>query len=176
MKASPYQPSLLRLLHGVMMLLVPLAWLSGLVVAALYDGRWGRLPVQPPGDWIDIHGTLGVLLWPLALLFGAYAISVGRFRLRHAANAAPLLALALAIGSGKCMDEQWLRRGELHHLAYNLHLVAWALLAVSVVWHGGSVLQRGGRALAGSMTSLAVRSNDGPRQWPAQLRRWWRGR
>lgn len=94
-----------------MMLLVPLAWLSGLVVAALYDGR---------------------------------------FRLRHAANAAPLLALALAIGSGKCMDEQWLRRGELHHLAYNLHLVAWAL--------------------------LAVRSNDGPRQWPAQLSRWWRGR
>ena len=28
----PYQPSLLRLLHGATALLVPLAWLTGLVV------------------------------------------------------------------------------------------------------------------------------------------------
>lgn len=28
----PYQPSLLRLLHGVTALLVPLAWMTGLLV------------------------------------------------------------------------------------------------------------------------------------------------
>jgi hypothetical protein len=47
-----------------MVLVVPLAWLSGFVVYSNRDGRWGRLPWQASGDWIDIHGSLGVLLWP----------------------------------------------------------------------------------------------------------------
>ena len=34
-----------------------------------------------PGNWINIHGTLGVILWPLALLFGLYSLSIGRARL-----------------------------------------------------------------------------------------------
>jgi uncharacterized iron-regulated membrane protein len=66
----PYQPSLLRLLHGATALLALAAWLSGLVVYSSFDGRWGRLPLNLAGDWIDIHGSLGVILWPLALLFG----------------------------------------------------------------------------------------------------------
>ena len=69
----PYQPSLLRLLHGVTALLVPLAWLTGLLVDSAYDGRFGRLPFRLPGEWIDVHGTAGVMLWPVALLFGLYA-------------------------------------------------------------------------------------------------------
>ncbi len=64
----PYQPSLLRLLHGATALLVPLAWLTGLLVYSTYDGRFGRLPFSLAGEWIDIHGTVGFLLWPLALL------------------------------------------------------------------------------------------------------------
>ena len=71
----PYQPSLLRLLHGVTALLVPLAWLTGLLVYTTYDGRFGRLPVTLPGEWIDTHGSVGVLLWPVALLVGFYAIT-----------------------------------------------------------------------------------------------------
>ena len=101
----PYQPSLLRLLHGATVLLVPLAWLSGFLVYANYDGRFGRLPISIPGEWIDIHGTLAVLLWPIALLFGAYALTAGRARLRQPANAIALVALALAVGSGKLMQE-----------------------------------------------------------------------
>jgi hypothetical protein len=27
---------------------------------------------------IDIHGTVGVVLWPIALLFGLYALSLGQ--------------------------------------------------------------------------------------------------
>ena len=114
-----YQPSLLRLLHGITALLVPLAWLSGLVVLANHDGRWLRLPVAVPGEWIDIHGTVGALLWPVALLFVLYAIGVGRARLRQPANAAALLGLGLAVGSGKLMQEDWLRTGQLDHLAYH---------------------------------------------------------
>jgi hypothetical protein len=165
----PYQPSLLRLLHGITAILVPLAWLSGLVVLANHDGRWFRLPFAVPGEWIDIHGTVGALLWPVALLFVVYAIGVGRVRLRQAANTAALLGLVLAVGSGKLMQEDWLRTGQLDHLAYHLHLVAWMLITGAVIWHVGSVLRRGGVRFAASMGQLHVRDNDGPRHWAAQL-------
>ena len=45
---APRQPLLLRLLHGAMVVLVPLAWLSGAVVFSNYDGRWLRLPLAFP--------------------------------------------------------------------------------------------------------------------------------
>lgn len=77
MGRPPYQPSLLRLLHGATAVLVGAAWLSGLVVYSLHDGRWGRLPLHPPGDWVDLHGTAGVVLLPVAVLFAAYACTLG---------------------------------------------------------------------------------------------------
>ena len=169
-RVPPYQPSLLRVLHGAMVVLVPLAWLSGLLVYSIHDGRFGRLGWQPAGDWIDLHGTLGVLLWPLALLFGLYAITLGRARLSQPANAVALGALALAVGSGKLMDEDWLRSGQLDHVAYDLHLLAWGLVAGAVVWHGVAVLRRGGTALAGSMFQLQRRSHDQPWHWWSQIR------
>jgi uncharacterized iron-regulated membrane protein len=74
MARAPYQPSLLRLTHGVTALLVLAAWLSGLFVYSRYDGRWGRLPFTPGGNWIDLHGTAGFLLLPLGLAFAAYSL------------------------------------------------------------------------------------------------------
>jgi hypothetical protein len=173
--ARPYQPSLLRLLHGLNALLIPLAWLSGFLVYNRYDGRWGQLPLPLSGDWVDIHGTLGVLLWPLALLFGLYALGPGRARLRRPANSLALLALALAVGSGKLMQEEWLREGELQHLVYSVHLLAWLLIALAVLLHLGGVLQLGGLPLARSMFHPALQRGDLPGDWPRQLGRWWRG-
>lgn len=170
----PYQPSLLRLLHGTMVVLVPVAWLSGFLVYSNHDGRWGRLGWPVPGNWIDIHGTLGVVLWPLALLFGLYALSIGRARLNQAANAAALLGLALAVGSGKLMDEDWLRNGQLDHIVYSLHLLAWLLIAGSVIWHLAAVMKKGGIALATSVFQLQVRNNDFPQDWPKQIKGWFR--
>jgi hypothetical protein len=170
----PYQPSLLRLLHGAMALLVPLAWLSGLLVYSLHDGRWGRLAWSPGGDWIDIHGTVGVLLWPPALVFVLYALSLGRWRLNRPANAAALLGLALAVVSGKLMAEDWLRSGQLEHVVYGLHLTAWLVVAVVLIWHAAAVLVRGGTALAASMLQVQLRANDTPKHWPAQVGRWFR--
>ena len=167
----PYQPSLLRLLHGVTALLVPLAWLTGLLVYSAADGRFGRLPFTLPGEWIDIHGTVGVLLWPIAMLFGLYALTVGRARLRQPANAIALLALVLAVGSGKLMQEDWLRQGQLDHLVYSVHLLAWLLIALAVALHVGAVLQRGGWPLARSMASIQVRAGDLPGNWFDQIRR-----
>ena len=167
----PYQPSLLRLLHGATALLVPLAWLTGLLVYSADDGRFGRLPIAFPGEWIDIHGTVGVLLWPIALLFALYALTAGRARLRQPANALALVALALAVGSGKLMDEDWLRDGQLDHLVYSVHLLAWVLIALAVTLHGAGVLQRGGWPLARSMASVQLRPGDLPGNWLDQIRR-----
>ena len=146
-----HQPLLLQLLHGLTALLVPLAWLSGLVVFSQYDGRWGRLPFTLPGDWMDLHGSVGVALIPVALVFGVYALGPGRWRLGQWGNALPLLALALALGSGKAMQEEWLHEGELHHLAYSLHLLGWLLLALAVPVHLLTLLRRGGWPLLTSM-------------------------
>ena len=165
----PYQPSLLRLLHGATALLVPLAWLTGLLVYSSHDGRFGRLPFARPGGWIDIHGSFAVLLWPIALLFGLYALSAGRARLRQPANALALLALALAVGSGKLMQEDWLRDGQLNHPVYSVHLLAWLLLALAVSLHVATILRRGGLPLASSMASLQLRAGDLPGNWPGQL-------
>ncbi|MFM7269421.1 MAG: cytochrome b/b6 domain-containing protein [Cyanobium sp.] len=171
--AHPYQPSLLRLLHGANALLLPLTWITGLAVYSIHDGRWGRLPFPRGLEWIDIHGTIGVLLWPLALLFTLYALTLGRFRLRQPANALALAALLLAVGSGKLMREEWLEQGQLDHLVYGVHLLAWLLIAFAVLWHGLAVVRRGGWPLARSMASLRIRSGDGPMHWPAQLLRPW---
>jgi hypothetical protein len=167
---APYQPSLLRLLHGAIALLVPLAWITGLLVYSAHDGRFGRLPFSLPGEWIDIHGTVGVVLWPIALLFVLYALTLGRARLRQPANALALGALVLAVGSGKLMNEDWLRQGELQHGIYLLHLLAWLGLGLAVFWHLGAVLKRGGTALARSMLSLRTMPQDRPRHWPGQIR------
>jgi hypothetical protein len=169
--ARPYQPSLLRLLHGTTALLVPLAWLSGLLVYSNFDGRFGRLPFRLAGEWIDIHGMVGVLLWPIALLFALYALTAGRPRLRQPANALALLALVLAVGSGKLMQEGWLREGQFDHLVYSVHLLAWLLLAGAVALHVLAVLQRGGWPLARSMASVQLRPGDQPRHWPGQILR-----
>jgi len=173
--ARPYQPSLLRLLHGGTALLVLSAWLSGLLVWLTADRR--GLPLQWAwlqeigGDWIDIHGTAGVLLLPVAVLFGAYALSLGKARLRRAANALPLAALALAIGSGKLMDEDWLREGVLDPVVYTVHLLAWLLLTLSLIAHLWGAVALGGQPLLRSMFMLELRHNDLPGQWLAQIKR-----
>lgn len=167
----PYQPSLLRLLHGATALLVVGAWITGFLVYNRFDGRWGRLPLALSGEWIDIHGSVAVVLWPLALVFALYALTLGRSRLGHPANLIALLALALAVGSGKLMQEDWLEDGELGQGIYSVHLLAWLTLTLATLVHVGAVLSRGGRPLAASMLSLEVRRRDQPGDWLGQIKR-----
>ena len=157
--ARPTQPALLRVLHGTTAMAVLGCWLSGFVVYSTYDGRWGRLPLTVPGNWVDLHGSFGVVLLPLAVLLTAYALTKGRRRLQRPTNAIPLLALALAIGSGKLMREDWPRTGQLHHLAYSLHLLAWLLIGAAVASHLWGVLRHGGWRLAQSMLSADFSRN-----------------
>ena len=168
--AAPYQPSLLRLLHGLTAAGALLCWFTGASVYSQFDGRWGRLPLQLP-DAIDLHGTAGFLLKLVAVPFVLYALSLGRARLRRPANAVALLALLLSLGSGLLMNEDWLREGQLEPLVYHLHLLGWLVLTAAVLWHGLAQLRRGGPALALSMLQLRIRPGDAPADWPAQLRR-----
>ncbi len=169
--ARPYQPSLLRLLHGLVAFVVAGCWISGLVVYSRFDGRWGRLPFNPPGDWVDVHGSIGVLLVLAAVPFVAYAFGPGRARLARAANAAVLAGLILAVASGLRMDEHAVRAGALQEPAYVMHVGIALLLTLAVLGHLGGVLARGGWPLARSMFSPSVKSGDLPTDWPAQLRR-----
>jgi len=157
--------------HGATVLLVPLYWISGVLVYFRHDARLVRLPFSLDGEWVDIHGTVGVLLWPPALLFALYALTAGRLRLRQPANALALVALVMAVGSGKLMDEDWLRDGQFHHLVYSVHLFAWLLIALAVTLHVVAVLHRGGLPLARSMASVQLRPGDLPGNWFDQIRR-----
>ncbi len=75
------------------------------------------------------------------------------------------------MGSGKLMNEDWLRQGQLQPLVYSLHLLGWLAITGAVLWHLGALLRRGGTPLLGSMLSLRNRSGDQPKDWPRQLRR-----
>jgi hypothetical protein len=82
----------------------------------------------------------------------------------------------LAVGSGKLMDEDWLRDGQFQQLVYSVHLLAWLLIALAVILHVGAVLQRGGLPLARSMASVQLRPGDLPGNWFDQIRRSFKGR
>jgi hypothetical protein len=103
---------------------------------------WAGCPSPSPASGSTSTARWGVLLWPIALLFGLYAVTAGRPRLRQPANALALLALVLAVGSGKLMQEDWLRDGSLDHLVYSVHLLAWLLIALALILHVSAVLQR----------------------------------
>ena len=166
----PYQPSLLRLFHGATALLVGLAWLSGLLLFNQYDHRWGTLPLPRPGDeGIEWHGHLGLMLIGVAVLFGLVSFALRRRTLAHPSNGLALAALILALGSGWFMEGDWLLEGESQHLAYDLHLLSWGLLAVAVLLHLVEHGQRGGWLLLRSMASLQVQRGDLPGTWLRQL-------
>ncbi len=167
--ASPYQPSLLRLVHGGTGIGVLGAWVSGVLIYSAYDGRWGKLPFQPAGDLIEWHGYLGLVLLLPAIGLALYSVSLGRQRLGRASNAMPLIALALSLVSGVFMEGDWLEEGHLQATVYSLHLTGWFLLSLSLLVHLAGLLRRGGWPLAGSILSLAVRRGDGPGAWPSQL-------
>lgn len=172
----PYQPSQLRLLHGVVALLSAACWISGLVIYSNLDGRLLRWPWRIPGEWVDLHGSLGLALLVLATLLAAYAITLGAKKLKQLSNGLPLLALAVSLISGLFMDEDWLRERQLDHLPYLAHLGGWILLTLSVFIHLAGVWRRGGMGLARSMLSLRMRAGDQPAHWPGQWLSYWRQR
>lgn len=189
---KPYQPSLLRFLHGVNALFVIGALVSGFWVYDTFDGRFGKISLPRINPIIDIHGTVGLAFFLFAPLLMIYSLWLGRKKLIHKdsiahlsnnigkpiwwislqriTNTVMLGAIAFAAVSGKLMDETWLPRGELHHLAYSFHLAAWATMLVCLALHLLMSAKVGGVPLLLSMSDYKVRPDDHPKLWVKQLR------
>ncbi len=59
-RSVPYQPLLLRILHGVSGILAIAAIITGFLVYNTFDGRFGKILIPRISAIIDIHGTFAV--------------------------------------------------------------------------------------------------------------------
>jgi len=191
--ARPYQSLLLRLLHGAMALLTLLAIASGFWVYNTYDGRWGTLPLPESYYTQDIHGTGALTLFIVLFPFALYCFHLGDRRLwsdqsweslqrsgtpgfwlalQRLANTLMILALTVAVITGRMMQESWLPQGELNHLPYLLHLLGWLGVIFCLACHVLCSAKVGGLPLLQSMVVWGRRGQDNPQQWLKALR--WR--
>lgn len=192
--AQPYQPLLLRILHGLTGLFLVSAILTAFWTYDTYDGRWGRIPLPDYRDIEGLHGTFGLytlLVFPAFVLYAfhrghkrliqpdslATLAQVGKpiwwYTLNRFTNTFVLVALTLALLSGKMMDETWLPKGELNHAWYYAHLIAWVIMVVAIALHLLMNAKVGGAPLLNSMLNWQFRDKDSPSLWAAHLSQWW---
>jgi hypothetical protein len=183
--ATPYQPSLLRVLHGAAAALAAAAWITGFLIYNHFDGRFGRLPLWGSEQLIELHGDLGGLLPWVLVPFALYALTLGAHRLLRPAdlgrlagsppawqrltNTAALLGLAAGVLSGLPMEGDWLEEGTLTVFLYGVHLSSWLALTLAVAMHLLILGRNGGWPLLSSMLSFNLRRGDRPGQWPRQV-------
>ena len=191
--SQPYQPLLLRILHGLVGLFTIAAIITAYWTYDVYDGRWGSIRLPKFMEIEGIHGTFG--LWTLLIfpLFVIYAFHRGQQRLIQAdsldkltkfgkpiwwynlhrlVNTLSILAVTFAVFSGKMMDEKWLPQGELNHRWYYAHLISWLVLVFCIASHVLMSIKVGGIPLILSMLNLRFRSKDNPNLWRKNFATW----
>ncbi|MBE9213383.1 cytochrome b/b6 domain-containing protein [Plectonema cf. radiosum LEGE 06105] len=191
--SKPYQPLLLRVLHGLTGLFAILAVITAFWTYDVYDGRWGQIPLPKWTEIEGIHGTFG--LWTLLIfpLFAIYAFHRGQSRLiqsdslskltrfgqpiwwytlHRLVNTLSILALTFAVYSGKMMNEKWLPQGELNHSWYYAHLISWLVLVSCIALHLLMSIKVGGVPLILSMINWRFRSKDSPNLWRKNIANW----
>jgi hypothetical protein len=195
MKSSqPYQPLLLRLLHGTTGILLIAAVVTAFWTYDTYDGRWGRIPLPRFEEIEGIHGSFGLFalsIFPALVLYACHRgqrrliqpdsidrlTQVGQpiwwYTLSRITNTLSMLAVTFALFSGKMMDDTWLPKGELSHGWYYAHLLSWVVVVVCIALHVLMNARVGGAALLLSMWNWRFRSKDLPTLWPAHVSRWW---
>ncbi len=182
----PYQPALLRLLHGAAAMLVILALITGFWVYNTYDKRWGSLALPTLEDIQGIHGTIALTFLLLLPVFALYSFRLGQRRLleehslhqlkqmnrpagwvalHRLANTVMLIATTFAVITGRMMKEEWLPAGEVNRAWYQAHLVAWLCVFISLALHVLLGAKVGGVPLLLSMFKWNVRDDDQPRSW-----------
>jgi uncharacterized iron-regulated membrane protein len=185
-QSSPYQPVLLRLLHGAAALLTVLALISGFWVYNTYDKRWGSLALPTLGDIQGIHGTIALTFLLLLPVFALYSFHLGDRRLVQAQSFSQLnqfgkpiwwlsihrftttfmlLAVTFAVVTGRMMKEEWLPAGEIHRQWYLAHLIAWASVFISLALHLLLGAKVGGAPLLASMFHWHIKDADTPGSW-----------
>lgn len=197
--SKPYQPLLLRLLHSINAILIIGATITGFLVYDSWDGRFGSLGITRTNRaLIDIHGTFGFFISYIALpIFLIYCWNAGRQRLVQAStfkqlgnvgtkawwytlqritNTLMLVAALFSVVSGKFQDENWLPQGELNHIAYYVHLIAWVVIVLALLMHSLMSAKVGGLPLLLSIFNTTYRPDDSPRLWhqkiSEKIRKW----
>ncbi len=191
--SQPYQPLLLRILHGLTGLFTIGAIITAFWTYDVFDGRWGTISLPKFTEIEGIHGTFGV--WTLIIfpLFAIYAFHKGKQRLiqsdsvdkltkfgqpiwwytlHRLVNTLSILAVTFAVSSGRMMDEKWLPQGELNHRWYYAHLVSWLVLVTCIALHLLMSIKVGGVPLILSMINWRFRSKDSPALWRKHLSNW----
>ncbi|MGF1675213.1 MAG: cytochrome b/b6 domain-containing protein [Rivularia sp. (in: cyanobacteria)] len=191
--SRPYQPLLLRILHGLTGSFAILAIITAYWTYDTYDGRWGKIPLPKWTEIEGIHGTFG--LWTLLIfpLFIVYAFHRGQNRLiqsdslnkltrfgqpiwwytlHRLVNTLSILSLTFAVFSGKMMDEKWLPQGELNHTWYYAHLISWLILVSCIALHLLMSIKVGSLPLILSMINWRFRSKDSPVLWRKNFDNW----
>jgi uncharacterized iron-regulated membrane protein len=190
-QSRPYQPALLRILHGAAAGLTLLALISGFWVYNTYDKRWGGLALPRLEDIQGIHGTIALTFLLLLPLFALYSFHIGYRRLIQAqslhqlkqldeparwiaihriANTFMLLAATFAVVTGRMMKEEWLPAGEINRQWYQAHLAAWLCMLISLSLHLLLGIKVGGVPLLASMFNWGMRREDRPRMWLQGIR------
>ena len=194
--SQPYQPLLLRILHGFTGICLILAILTAFWTYNTYDGRWGQVSLPEYKEIEGIHGTFGLYTLLIFPAFVHYAFQRGQRRLvqpdsfdkltqvgqstiwwhtlNRLTNTLALLALTFALFSGKMMDETWLPKGELDHIWYYSHLISWVVMVAIVALHLLVNARVGGSSLLLSMWNIKFRAKDAPQLWPKNVLIWWR--
>ena len=72
-QVQPYQPLLLRILHGAIAGLILIALVTGVLIYNLYDGRIGHLPLPAIPRIMGIHKLFGRLFLFGIPLFALYS-------------------------------------------------------------------------------------------------------
>jgi Prokaryotic cytochrome b561 len=198
-RSKPYQPLLLRIIHGANVLLIIGAVITGFLVYDSWDGRFGGLGITKANrELIDIHGTFGFFISYVALpIFLIYCWNAGRKRLIQAStlqqfgsvgtpvwwyalarvtNTLMLVAALFSVISGKFQDENWLPQGELNHVAYYVHLIAWVVIVLALLMHLLMSAKVGGLPLLLSMFDIKYRPEDSPRLWRQNIVNWFEQR
>lgn len=194
-KFVPYKPLVLRLFHGINAFLAIAALITGFLVYDSWDGRFGQLSLTVKNRaLIDIHGTFSVLLLLVFLAFVIVNLKLGKnyltnakdlsklnvkvgenvwwYRLQRLVNTTIFLALVLSLATGKMQDENWLPQGEVNHIWYNLHLIAWLITLIALLAHLLMSAKVGGKTLFISMFNNKYRPQDSPKLWQDKIRAW----
>jgi hypothetical protein len=190
-RTHPYQPVLLRILHGTTALLVIAALISGFWIYNTYDKRWGSLPLPRLADIQGIHGTIALIFLLFLPVFALYSFHIGYRRLvqeqaliqlkqvgqpiwwislQRLVNTLMLIAATFAVITGRMMKEEWLPAGQINHQWYLGHLAAWSMMLVSLLLHLLMGAKVGGVPLLTSMVSWQMQSTDTPTSWFQSLK------
>ena len=188
--SQPYQSLLLRILHSIIGLFTIAAMITAYWLYDFYDGRWGKIDLPQITQIKDFHGVSGSLTSLIFPLFFIYAFHQGQqkliqsnsinklnlvgrpiwwYTLHRFVNTLNILILAIALLSGRMMQENWLPEGELNHTWYYIHLASWLFLLICLSLHTLISVKVGGLPLISSMIHWRFRSKDHPKLWLINL-------